>query len=211
MAYRVKQFIKNSADRIIALVLLVLFSPLMLLVSILVLFCCGRPIVFKQKRPGLHANPFEIYKFRTMTNKKDEQGVLLQDSLRMTRLGKLLRKYSLDELPQLINVLKGELSIVGPRPLLMKYLPLYDKKQARRHEVKPGITGWAQVNGRNAISWEQKFDLDVWYVDNHSFMLDFKIIMKTVFKVLKVSQVNQDDCTTMAEFTGTMTEVSHGK
>src|SRR5690625_251808 len=162
----------------------------------------GKPVIFKQKRPGLYGRPFYIYKFRTMTNEVDQDGDLLPNHQRITKLGNILRKLSLDELPQLFNVLKGDLSLVGPRPLLMEYLPLYNKEQARRHEVKPGITGWAQVNGRNAITWEERFKLDVWYVDNQTIKLDIKILFMTILKVLKSEGVNQSASVTMDKFKG---------
>lgn len=164
----------------------------------------GSPIIFKQKRPGLHGKPFYLYKFRTMTDERDEHGQLLPDQIRLTTTGKWIRKLSLDELPQLFNVLKGELSLVGPRPLLMEYLPLYSKEQIRRHEVKPGITGWAQINGRNAISWEDKFALDLWYVENSSFLLDLQIICLTFIKVFKKEGINQQDHVTVEKFTGNL-------
>jgi lipopolysaccharide/colanic/teichoic acid biosynthesis glycosyltransferase len=160
----------------------------------------GKPIFFKQLRPGLNGKPFEIYKFRTMTERNDENGMLMNDKERLTRIGRFLRSTSLDELPELINVLKGNMSIVGPRPLLMQYLDRYTPEQARRHEIKPGITGWAQVNGRNAITWEDKFKLDVWYVDNQSLWLDLKIIGMTVLKVLKREGISQEGQATMSEF-----------
>ncbi|WP_336183717.1 sugar transferase [Bacillus sp. 205(2023)] len=162
----------------------------------------GSPVFFKQVRPGLHGKPFTLYKFRTMTDERDSEGNLLPDAVRLTKTGRLIRKLSIDELPQLLNVLKGDLSLVGPRPLLMDYLPLYTKQQARRHEVKPGITGWAQVNGRNAISWEKKFELDVWYVDNRSFLLDLKILCLTVRKVLVSEGIQQTNHVTAERFTG---------
>ena len=193
---------KRIFDLGVALVLLIVTSPIILIVSILVRFKLGKPIVFKQQRPGLRGRPFFIYKFRTMTDTRDEDGNLLPDEFRLTRLGKLLRKLSLDELPQLLNVIKGDLSLVGPRPLLMAYLPRYSSEQARRHEVKPGITGWAQVNGRNAITWEEKFKLDVWYVDNQSFWLDIKILWFTLQKVVRSENINQANHVTMEEFKG---------
>lgn len=165
-------------------------------------FSMGSPILFKQTRPGLHGIPFYIYKFRTMADKRDRNGEMLPGKLRLTKLGVFLRKYSLDELPQLFNVLNGDLSLVGPRPLLMDYLPLYTKEQARRHEVKPGITGWAQVNGRNSISWEEKFQLDIWYVNNHSPSVDFKIMMLTVKKVFKKEGINAEGHISMEDFKG---------
>ncbi|MBB6284649.1 sugar transferase EpsL [Geobacillus subterraneus] len=162
--------------------------------------------MFKQQRPGLHGKPFYLYKFRTMMDERDGKGELLPDHVRLTPFGQLLRKYSLDELPQLFNVLKGDISLVGPRPLLMEYLELYTPEQARRHEVKPGITGWAQVNGRNAISWEEKFKLDVWYVDNRTFWLDIKILFLTVIKVLKKEGINQSEYVTMEKFAGNVSK-----
>lgn len=188
-----KGLIKRTFDLSIALCCLALLSPLFILVTAVVWAGVGRPIIFKQRRPGLNRKPFTIYKFRTMTNLRDHKGRLLPDERRLTPVGNWLRTYSLDELPQLWNVVKGELSIVGPRPLLMEYLPLYDREQDRRHEVKPGITGWAQVNGRNALSWEEKFALDVWYVDHWSLLLDFKILWMTVVKVLRSEGNSVDD------------------
>lgn len=181
---------KRTFDLVVSSLLFIITLPLMFIISILILVFMGRPILFKQQRPGLHAKPFYVLKFRTMNNKCDEKGNLLPDEDRVTLLGKILRKLSLDELPQLINVIKGDMSLVGPRPLLMEYLPLYSPEQARRHEVRPGITGWAQVNGRNAISWEKKFELDVWYVDNQSFWLDLKIILLTILRVLQTKDIN---------------------
>jgi len=162
----------------------------------------GRPVLFKQMRPGLNGKPFYMYKFRTMTYERDEQGTLLSDELRLTGLGRFLRSTSLDELPELFNILKGDMSLVGPRPLLMQYLDRYTPEQARRHEVKPGITGWAQVNGRNAISWEEKFALDVWYVDNCSLWLDMKILLMTLVKVFKREGISAAGEATMPEFMG---------
>ena len=181
----------------LALLSLIILSPVLLLVSILVLLCMGRPIFFRQQRPGLNCQAFTVYKFRTMDNGTAD------DVVRLTKLGKKLRALSLDELPQLYNVLKGDLSFVGPRPLLMEYLPLYSPEQARRHLVKPGITGWAQVNGRNAISWEDKFKLDVWYVDHKSFLLDVRIILLTLIKVLQARGIGYKDQLIMPKFTGT--------
>lgn len=178
----------------------------MLVISVLIYFNMGSPILFKQQRPGLNSKIFQIYKFRTMTDAKDKNGNLLPNDKRITRLGKILRKLSLDELPQLFNVLKGELSLVGPRPLLVDYLDLYTQEQSRRHDVRPGITGWAQVNGRNAISWEEKFEYDVWYVDNQSFWLDIKILFMTVLKVVKSDGVNKSQEVTMERFKGTGTD-----
>jgi sugar transferase EpsL len=194
---------KRILDILISMLGLILLSPILLLTAILVCIKLGRPVLFRQKRPGLHAEPFFVYKFRTMTDQKDAEGQLLPDDIRLTHFGKLLRKLSLDELPQLFNVIRGDLSLVGPRPLLMEYLPLYSTEQARRHEVRPGITGWAQVNGRNAISWEEKFKLDVWYVDNQSFLLDVKILWMTLVKVFIREGISQEGQATMEKFTGT--------
>jgi len=198
--------LKRGFDFIVALMALIVLSPIMAVTAILVRWKLGSPVLFKQQRPGLHGKPFYLYKFRTMTEERDENGELLPDHLRLTPFGQFLRKYSLDELPQLFNVLKGDISLVGPRPLLMEYLELYTPEQARRHEVKPGITGWAQVNGRNAISWEEKFRLDVWYVDNRTFWLDIKILFLTVIKVLKKEGINQSEYVTMEKFTGNVSK-----
>jgi lipopolysaccharide/colanic/teichoic acid biosynthesis glycosyltransferase len=194
--------IKPLIDRLGALLLIVLFSPVILMTAVLVALTIGRPIVFSQQRPGLHGKIFTIYKFRTMTNEKDPHGMLLPDEKRLHGVGKKIRSLSLDELPQLLNVLKGEMSFIGPRPLLVEYLPLYSPHQARRHEVKPGITGWAQVNGRNAICWEEKFRYDVEYVDNKSFLLDLKILFLTVLKVFKKEGIAQEGSVTMEKFNG---------
>lgn len=182
---------------------LVLLSPVIVTSAVLIKKKLGSPVIFKQTRPGKDGQPFEIYKFRTMTDERDAKGELLPDAERLTDFGKMLRKLSIDELPQLLNVLKGDISLVGPRPLLMQYLPLYNEHQKRRMEVRPGITGWAQVNGRNNISWEEKFDLDVWYVDHQSFILDLYIIYLTVVKVFKQSDISQDGHATVPAFTGT--------
>jgi sugar transferase EpsL len=176
--------------------------PIMAILAILIRWKLGSPIFFRQKRPGLHGRIFEIIKFRTMTDQRDERGELLPDAVRLTAFGKFLRSTSLDELPELLTVLKGDMSLVGPRPLLVHYLPLYNAEQARRHEVKPGLTGWAQVNGRNAISWEQKFKLDVWYVNNQSLWLDLKIIFLTLLAVLKREGISAANAATMPYFTG---------
>ncbi len=194
--------LKSIFDKTLALFLIILFSPIYIVVSLLIFFKMGKPILFRQKRPGYKEKIFGIYKFRTMTNEKDEFGNLLPDDKRLVGIGKFIRSTSLDELPQLFNVLKGEMSFVGPRPLLEEYLPLYNQKQKRRHDVKPGITGWAQVNGRNAISWEQKFDYDVWYVDNQSFWLDIRILWMTFLKVVKRSDISSSSSATMEKFTG---------
>jgi len=174
---------KRIFDLIITFIALMLMLALIILTALMVRSKLGSPIFFKQARPGLNGKIFYIYKFRTMTNERDQNGVLLSDKVRLTKFGKFLRSTSLDELPGLWNVLKGDMSLVGPRPLLVEYLPLYSKEQSRRHEVKPGITGWAQVNGRNTISWEEKFDLDVWYVDNNSLWLDIEILFSTMKKI----------------------------
>lgn len=194
--------LKTIVDKTLALFLIILFSPIYIIVSLLIYIKMGSPILFRQKRPGYKEEIFGIYKFRTMTNEKDEFGNLLPDDKRLIGIGKFIRSTSLDELPQLFNVLRGEMSFVGPRPLLEEYLPLYNQKQKRRHDVKPGITGWAQVNGRNAISWEQKFDYDVWYVDNQSFWLDIKILWLTFLKVVKRSDISSNTNSTMEKFTG---------
>ncbi|NOQ29873.1 MAG: lipid carrier--UDP-N-acetylgalactosaminyltransferase [Helicobacteraceae bacterium] len=193
---------KRVFDVLLSLFLIVLFSPIYIMVSLLILVKMGNPILFRQKRPGLNEYIFGIYKFRTMTNTKDQNGELLPDEQRLLGVGKFIRSTSLDELPQIFNVLKGEMSFVGPRPLLIEYLPLYSKKQRLRHSVKPGITGWAQVNGRNAISWEKKFEYDVWYVENYSFMLDIKILWLTFLKVVKRSDVSSNSSVTMEKFKG---------
>lgn len=193
---------KRAFDALTAVLTLMLLSFIILIVALLVRFKLGSPIIFKQQRPGLHGKPFYVYKFRTMTDAKDEEGNFLPDNICLTSSGKLLRKLSLDGSLQLVNVIKGYISLVGPRPLLMEYLPLYTSKQARRHEVHPGIIGWAQVNGRNAISWEDKFKLDVWYVDNQSLWLDIKILFLTVAKVFKSEGISQQGHVTMQKFTG---------
>jgi|SRR5690625_7307 len=187
-----------------AFLAIIILSIPILATALVVRWKLGSPVIFKQKRPGLFDKPFYVYKFRTMTDEKDASGSLLPDEVRLTKTGKLIRKLSLDELPQLFNVLKGDLSLVGPRPLLTEYLPLYTKEQARRHDVKPGITGWAQVNGRNAISWEEKFEHDVWYVDNQSFWLDIKILFLTVLKVFKSEGINQEGQSTIQKFEGSV-------
>ncbi|OOF21169.1 sugar transferase [Salinivibrio sp. IB872] len=182
---------------------LLLFSPVITFIAVKVRKNLGSPILFRQTRPGLNGEPFEMIKFRTMKDAVDKNGNTLPDSERMTPFGQKLRNMSLDELPELWNVLKGDMSLVGPRPLLMQYLPLYSKEQARRHNVRPGITGWAQVNGRNAISWEEKFKLDVWYVDNHSLWLDIKILFLTIKKVIAKDGISAQDHVTAAPFEGT--------
>ncbi|MAY71894.1 sugar transferase [Halomonas litopenaei] len=193
---------KRCVDVLVAASLLVLLSPLMLGIWGLVRLRLGKPAFFFQWRPGLHGRPYRLIKFRTLAQRCDEQGRPLPDDQRMTTLGCWLRASSLDELPELWNVLKGEMSLVGPRPLLMEYLPLYDRNQARRHEVRPGITGWAQVNGRNALSWRQRFQLDVWYVDHHSLALDIRILAMTVVKVLRREGISGQGSVTMEPFRG---------
>jgi len=193
---------KRIIDLVISLTLLICFSPIVVMTGIFVWVKMGSPILFTQERPGLHGKPFNLYKFRTMLNLEDVQGNLLSDELRLTSFGKFLRKYSLDEFPQLINVVKGEMSLVGPRPLLLEYLEKYTNEQLKRHEVKPGITGWAQVNGRNAITWEEKFKLDIWYVENQSIILDLKILVITFFKVVKKEGITHQDQVTMEKFKG---------
>jgi len=194
--------LKRVFDLLMSILLLVLLFPLMLALAALTWVKLGRPVLFKQARPGLQGKPFYLYKFRTMSELRSSDGRLLPDQMRLTRFGKFLRRFSLDEFPQLYNVIKGDLSLVGPRPLLMEYLSYYDSEQARRHEVKPGITGWAQINGRNAITWEGRFQLDVWYVDNRSFGLDLKILLISVLKVLKGQGVSWEGWATMPRFTG---------
>lgn len=193
---------KRFLDIVIALMFLILGFPLLLILASLIRIKLGAPVLFKQQRPGLHSRPFYLYKFRTMIDRRDERGELLPDYQRLTPFGSWIRRLSLDELPQLFNVLRGDLSLVGPRPLLMEYLTLYTPEQARRHEVKPGITGWAQVNGRNALSWEEKFALDIWYVDNQSFWLDLKILWLTIIKVFKREGINQQGHATVEKYKG---------
>jgi len=195
--------IKRIFDIAASACALIILSPVLLVVMLLVRTKLGSPIFFTQVRPGLNGKPFKMVKFRTMTDERGEKGELLPNEQRMTRFGNLLRSTSLDELPELWNVLKGDMSLVGPRPLLMEYLPLYNQEQARRHQAKPGITGWAQINGRNAISWEEKFAHDTWYVDNQSLWLDIKILFLTVFKVFARSGINAGEEVTMPKFTGT--------
>jgi sugar transferase EpsL len=201
--------LKRLFDIVIAGLLLGLLLPVMVVVAGAVWRALGRPVLLRQVRPGLHGRPFTFFKFRTMTEAIDDAGRLLPDEMRLTSFGRRLRATSLDELPQLLNVLRGDMSLVGPRPLLMEYLPLYSPEQARRHEVQPGITGWAQVNGRNAISWEEKFALDVWYVDHQSFLLDLRILAQTALRVLRPGDVNQPGAATMSKFTGTRATVTH--
>ena len=198
-----EKYIKRPQDFLCALVAIIVLSPIMAITTIVVRVKIGTPILFKQERPGKNSKIFKLYKFRTMTNEKDENGNLLPDDERLTTFGKCLRATSLDELPELLNILKGDMAVVGPRPLLVKYLPRYNSHQARRHEVRPGFTGLAQVNGRNSISWEEKFDLDVKYVDQISFLNDWRIIAETAFVVLKRDGINSNSSSTMEEFLGT--------
>ncbi|MAK55077.1 MAG: sugar transferase [Pusillimonas sp.] len=193
---------KRGFDIVAALILLLLLALPGAVLAVWVRLALGKPVLFSQVRPGLGGKPFTMYKFRTMTNARDAKGELLPDALRLTGFGRFLRASSLDELPELWNVLKGDMSLVGPRPLLMEYLPLYSSFQARRHEVRPGITGWAQVNGRNALSWEERFELDVWYVDHHSLWLDLRILWLTVRKVIQREGITAKGEATMSKFKG---------
>jgi undecaprenyl phosphate N,N'-diacetylbacillosamine 1-phosphate transferase len=195
-------YIKRGLDIFISLFAIIAFCWLYVILAILVWIMIGRPIIFKQQRVGKDGKVFTLYKFRTMTDERNSDGNLLPDDIRLTKFGKLLRLTSLDELPEMWNILKGDMSVVGPRPLLISYLNRYNSNQMRRHEVRPGLTGWAQVNGRNTISWEEKFDLDVWYVDHISFWLDLKIVALTVLKVIRCEGINSEDATTMKEFKG---------
>lgn len=193
---------KRLFDIFVAATLLVVLAPVFIAVGVLIHLKLGRPALFRQQRPGLESKPFVMLKFRTMMNAVDINNQVLADNLRLTRFGKILRGTSLDELPELWNVLKGDMSLVGPRPLLMEYLPLYSPDQRRRHEVRPGITGWAQINGRNALSWPEKFALDIWYVDNHSLKLDLYILWRTLAAVLTRHGINSDGHVTMMPFKG---------
>jgi len=195
-----RAFGKQLFDLALSVPALVILLPVLAVLALLVRITLASPVLFRQLRPGFQGKPFELYKFRTMNNKCDQDGKLLPDAERLTKFGRLLRSTSIDELPELFNVLKGDMSLVGPRPLLMQYLDRYTPEQARRHEVRPGITGWAQVNGRNAITWEEKFKLDVWYVDNVSLLLDVKIILMTIWKIIKREGINQKGQATMEEF-----------
>lgn len=195
--------IKRLFDVIFSFLLIAALAPIMILTAILIRVKLGRPVLFKQIRPGLHENFFTLIKFRTMTDEKNKAGDFLSDAERLTVFGKFLRSTSLDELPQLFNVLKGDMSFVGPRPLLVEYLPLYNQEQKRRHEVRPGITGWAQVNGRNNLSWDEKFKHDAWYVDHQTLLLDLKILLLTIKKVFLADGINGKASATMEKFTGT--------
>ncbi len=194
--------VKRLLDLTFSIIALIMLFPLLLIVSMAIYLSMGSPILFTQKRPGKNNIPFLLFKFRTMKSLDSKSASSFSDAERLTWIGKFFRRASLDELPSLWNVIKGDISLVGPRPLLMEYLPLYSKEQMRRHEVKPGITGWAQINGRNTISWEEKFELDVWYVENQSLWLDIKILLSTVWKVIKREGINQKGNATMEKFTG---------
>jgi lipopolysaccharide/colanic/teichoic acid biosynthesis glycosyltransferase len=197
------QIIKLNFDKLFALVILLITFPFTLIIAILLLIANKGTPFFIQSRPGKNERIFKLIKFKTMTDKRDSSGILLSDELRITRIGNLVRKTSIDEIPQMINVLKGDMSLIGPRPLLVQYLPFYSTEQRKRHSVRPGITGWAQVNGRNNIDWEQKFILDIWYVNNQSFSLDIKILWLTILNVLKSKDINQEGHATMPFFKGT--------
>ena len=200
------KYIKRMLDFILSLIALIVLSPLMIIIGILVRIKLGKPVIFKQKRPGKNEKIFTLYKFKTMTDEKDEQGNLLADEKRLTKFGKFLRSTSLDELPELWNILKGEMAIVGPRPLLVEYLPLYNEEQKHRHDIKPGLTGLAQISGRNAIQWEEKFKEDIEYVNNITFIQDTKIILKTFIKVFKKDGINQEGNATIRKFEGVKKE-----
>jgi len=205
MLKRVQAYLKRVFDIVVSAVALTVLAPVMGLIALLVWRTMGRPVLFRQARPGLHGKPFVMYKFRTMRDLRDAEGNLLPDEARLTPFGRWLRATSLDELPELVNVLRGEMSLVGPRPLLMEYLERYTPEQARRHEVKPGITGWAQIHGRNNLSWDERFKLDVWYVDNWSLWLDVKILWRTLWMVLRREGISAQGHATMPEFRGSQT------
>lgn len=206
-----ERYVKRPQDFLCALLAILLLSPVLGIVALLVRIKLGSPVIFKQERPGRNEKIFTLYKFRTMTDKKDEQGNLLPDAIRLTSFGKKLRSSSLDELPELVNILKGDLAVCGPRPLLVSYLPLYNEHQRRRHEVRPGFTGYAQVHGRNAITWEEKFDKDVYYVDHISFLGDWKIVFQTIGTVLKKEGISSETSETMEKFTGTKEDFEERK
>ncbi|MBY0145888.1 sugar transferase [Neobacillus niacini] len=201
---------KRLFDLTLSFILFICLSPIFIVIALLIKVKLGSPIIFIQERPGLNGKRFSLYKFRTMTDEKNDQGELMPDYIRLTSFGSFLRRYSLDEYPQLWNVIKGDLSLVGPRPLLIEYLPLYTKEQSLRHNVRPGITGWAQVNGRNALSWDEKFKLDVWYVNNQSFFLDIKILFLTVYKVIISDGINQPGNATVESFKGSNSTIGGG-
>lgn len=205
-----EKYIKRPQDFCCALAATIVLSPIMAVTALLVRVKLGAPVIFKQERPGLRGKIFTLYKFRTMTDEKDKNGKLLPDEVRLTKFGKMLRSTSLDELPELINMLKGDMAVVGPRPLLVKYLPLYNEHQARRHEVRPGFTGYAQVNGRNAITWDDKFEKDVFYVDHITFLGDWKIIFQTLKTVIRREGISSGSSVTMEEFKGSKTAKSDG-
>lgn len=198
------KYIKRILDIISSLLAIIILSPLLAVTAVIVKTKLGSPVLFKQERPGKDEKIFTLMKFRTMTDERDENGELLPDEVRLTKFGKFLRSTSIDELPELFNILKGDMSVIGPRPLLVKYLPRYNEHQHRRHEVRPGLSGWAQVNGRNSISWEEKFDLDVEYVDNYSLSKDINILFMTVMSVIKRDGINSDNDVTMEEFMGSL-------
>lgn len=200
-------YIKRALDILLSALGLIVLSPVLLVTAALVRIKLGSPVIFRQPRPGRDGRIFNLYKFRTMTNGVDENGVPLPDAVRLTKFGRMLRATSLDELPELVNILKGDMSLVGPRPLLVKYLPLYNEQQRHRHDVRPGLTGWAQVHGRNLVSWEEKFRLDLWYVEHLSFAVDVKTILLTVRNVLLREGISSETAVTMEEFTGTKEEV----
>lgn len=197
-----RKFFKPFFDKLIALIALVIASPIFIVVALLLAFFQNGKVFFTQKRPGLNEKIFLLIKFKTMRDDKDENGELLPDDQRLTWIGKIVRKTSMDEIPQLLNIIKGDMSFIGPRPLLVEYLPLYNEEQSKRHLVTPGITGWAQINGRNTISWQKKFEYDVWYVKNQSFLLDLKIIFMTIFKVFKAEGISGEGVATMEKFKG---------
>lgn len=196
------KYIKRFFDIISSLLAIIILSPVLAVTAVLVRIKLGSPVLFKQERPGKDEKIFTLYKFRTMTDEKDENGELLPDEVRLTKFGQFLRSTSLDELPELFNILKGDMSVIGPRPLLVRYLPRYNAHQKRRHEVRPGLSGWAQVNGRNTVSWEDKFNMDVEYVDNYSLLMDIKILLMTVVNVLKHEGISSETSVTMEEFMG---------
>lgn len=202
------KYIKRLLDIICALFAIIVFCWLYIVVAVLVWIKLGRPVLFKQARPGKNEKIFNMYKFRTMTDARDENGNLLPDDVRLTKFGKFLRSTSLDELPEAFNILKGDMSIIGPRPLLVKYLPLYNEEQKRRHEVRPGLSGYAQAYGRNSLTWEEKFDKDIYYIDHISFWLDMQILLKTVIAVLKKDNISSKTCVTMEEFNGTKEKIN---